>query len=402
MRVRSLVIARVEPWPIDRGSRIRVVSTVRALSTTGAVDLVGLTSDSVSGVHDAPDGEPISQWHAIRMNIERSALVRSGRLVLGAAPRALAVQDLAETRAQLRTWTDQPYDLIWFYRAEALAIANPDMGRPVIVDLDDLDYVKIESNRGAIGGKDGRREGGFLREQAKRFVESREGPRWWKLQRAMAHRARLALLASHVDRDRLGVSGVEVLPNTYPRPVRVPGPQQAAVGQILLFVGHLGYAPNRDAVRYLSRDIVPLVRAGGCTAEFRVVGGGGEQLESECPNVVFSGSLESVGPQLAEADLVVAPLRFGSGTRMKILEAFANHIPVVATSLGAEGLHARDGHHLVLADDPRAFADACRRLLRDRELRETLAAAAYELWLEHYSPEVFTARVRELVDHALG
>ena len=172
------MIARVDPWPMDRGSRIRVVSTVRALATAGAVDLVGLTSDLVSGVHDAPDGEPISQWHAIRMNIEPSSLVRSARLVLGAAPRALAVQNLAATRARLRTWTDQPYDLIWFYRAEALAIAKPAMGRPVVVDLDDLDYVKIQTNRGAIGETDGRRDRGFFREQAKHFVESREGPRW--------------------------------------------------------------------------------------------------------------------------------------------------------------------------------------------------------------------------------
>jgi glycosyltransferase involved in cell wall biosynthesis len=401
MLVRSLLIARAEPWPIDRGSRIRVVSTARALATAGPVDLVGLTSDAVSGVHDAPVGEPINQWHTIHMNTERSYLLRSARLVLGAAPRALAVQDLAATRSQLRTWTEKSYDLIWFYRAEALAIAKPDVGRPIIVDLDDLEHVKIEGNRGATGPTNSRREGGFLREQAKRFVDHREGARWRELQTAMARRARLALLASPVDRDRLGVSEVEVLPNTYPRPVPALGRQQAATGQVLLLVGNLGYPPNRDAARYLSRDIVPLVQAGDCTAEFRAVGGGNEQLKHECPNLVFSGSLDSVALQLAQADLVVAPLRFGSGTRVKILEAFANRIPVVASSLGAEGLYAHDGHHLLLADDPGAFADACRRLLRDRGLRETLATAAFELWTERYSPEVFTARVRELVDRAL-
>ena len=66
--------------------------------------------------------------------------------------------------------------------------------------------------------------------------------------------------------------------------------------------------------------------------------------------------------ELGGADMAVIPIRFGSGTRIKIIEAFAHRVPVVSTTIGAEGLDALDGVHLLLADEPEAFADACHRL----------------------------------------
>ena len=67
-------------------------------------------------------------------------------------------------------------------------------------------------------------------------------------------------------------------------------------------------------------------------------------------------------PELAQADVAVVPIRYGSGTRLKILESFAHRVPVVSTTIGAEGLQVEHGVHLLLADDPEAFAAACERL----------------------------------------
>ncbi len=101
------------------------------------------------------------------------------------------------------------------------------------------------------------------------------------------------------------------------------------------------------------------------------------------PRVTLVGQVPDIGAELDRADLVLVPIRFGSGTRIKIIEAFAHRVPVVSTSLGAEGLGAVDGEHLLLGDDPASLAIACARLLTDEELRRRLVDNAYELFVTH-------------------
>ena len=106
--------------------------------------------------------------------------------------------------------------------------------------------------------------------------------------------------------------------------------------------------------------------------------------------------------ELARADLVVVPVRYGSGTRLKILEAFAQRVPVVSTPLGAEGLGAVDGVHLLLGDTARGLADACARLLRDPALRPGVGPEAHCLFLEHFQSEVIEQEVAELARQVAG
>ena len=87
------------------------------------------------------------------------------------------------------------------------------------------------------------------------------------------------------------------------------------------------------------------------------------------PRVTLTGRVPDIATELAAADVVVAPVRYGSGTRVKILEAFAHRIPVASTTFGAEGLDTADGVHLLLADGAEALAAACARLLEDIDLR---------------------------------
>jgi glycosyltransferase involved in cell wall biosynthesis len=89
-------------------------------------------------------------------------------------------------------------------------------------------------------------------------------------------------------------------------------------------------------------------------------------------------------PELERADLCVVPVRYGSGTRLKILEAFAHRIPVVSTTVGAEGLDVEHGVHLMIADGADEFAVACERVLTDSDLRGQLVDAAEQRYLECY------------------
>jgi len=102
------------------------------------------------------------------------------------------------------------------------------------------------------------------------------------------------------------------------------------------------------------------------------------QKELSADNIVlFTGYVPDVKPLVKTSALCIVPLRQGGGTRLKILEAMALHTPVVATSKGAEGLQVRHREHLLIADTPRAFADAILELLQNPSLRATLTANAY-------------------------
>ena len=105
------------------------------------------------------------------------------------------------------------------------------------------------------------------------------------------------------------------------------------------------------------------------------------------------GPVPDIVTELSRADVVVVPIRFGSGTRVKIIEAFADRIPVVSTTLGAEGLGADDGRHLLLADSAQDVAAACARLLTQTDLRRRLVEAAHELYLDVFESEVVERRI---------
>ncbi len=147
----------------------------------------------------------------------------------------------------------------------------------------------------------------------------------------------------------------------------------------LLFVGNFGHPPNADAVRFLVDDVLPRL---GRPALLRVIG---RDMPSAIhalarPGIVdVVGPVDDVRPHLAAARIVAAPVRFGTGMRGKVLEALAMGRPVVTTSVGAEGLGAVSGEHLLVADDAGRFAADCRRLLDDPALAERIGGAGRTL-----------------------
>jgi glycosyltransferase involved in cell wall biosynthesis len=147
------------------------------------------------------------------------------------------------------------------------------------------------------------------------------------------------------------------------------------------------------------KHVFPRIRAVHPDVQLRIVGRYDDavaQLGSQT-NVTVTGYVPRIEDELARSDVVIVPIRFGSGTRIKLLEAFAHRIPSVSTTLGAEGLDVVDGTHLLLADDDEAFASACVRLLRDLELRRALVNEAERLYLARYQWSQIHETVAELV-----
>jgi glycosyltransferase involved in cell wall biosynthesis len=137
----------------------------------------------------------------------------------------------------------------------------------------------------------------------------------------------------------------------------------------LVFTGSMDWLPNEDAIQFFTREILPLVRERVPGVKLTVVGrkpyASLVELAKRDPSVVVTGRVEDVRPYMERAAGYVVPIRVGGGTRLKIYEAMAMERPVVSTTVGAEGLPLRDGEDLLLADTPRAFADAVVRVLTD-------------------------------------
>jgi polysaccharide biosynthesis protein PslH len=145
----------------------------------------------------------------------------------------------------------------------------------------------------------------------------------------------------------------------------------------IVFTGTFSYYPNVQAVLLFAQRCWPLIRAQAPLATWQIVGGNPPlevQRLAELPGVAVTGTVPDVKPYLDAAEVAVAPLQIGSGTRLKILEALSMQKAVVSTSLGCEGLAVVSGEHLVVADEPEAFAQSVVTLLGNPELRATLGA----------------------------
>ncbi len=158
-------------------------------------------------------------------------------------------------------------------------------------------------------------------------------------------------------------------------------------GRTVLFFGAINYFPNVDGILYLLREVWPRIAESHPGARLEIVGQHPtpEILAFRGPRVEVVGMVDDLRPHLARAAVSVVPLRIGGGTRFKILEAMAMVRPVVSTSLGAEGIEAEPGRHLLLADDPAGFAAAVGRILDDAQLGARLGREGRALVERRYS-----------------
>jgi glycosyltransferase involved in cell wall biosynthesis len=136
----------------------------------------------------------------------------------------------------------------------------------------------------------------------------------------------------------------------------------------------MDYFPNTDAAEFFVEQVLPLIRSRLPNAEFRVVGRAGATVRalSGREGLRVVGSVARIEDELEKADAVVVPLRIGSGSRLKILEAWAHGLPVVSTTVGAAGMPGSHDENLLLGDSAPDLAEACIRVLTDVGLRARL------------------------------
>src|SRR4029077_8009506 len=165
--------------------------------------------------------------------------------------------------------------------------------------------------------------------------------------------------------------------------------------QTILFVGYMTYHANIDAVTSFSRMAWPEIARNHPDLQFTIVGRdpAPEVRALNSDRIRVTGTVDDVRPFYASAVAVVVPLRSGSGTRLKILEAMAAGVPVVSTRLGAEGIDAEDGVHILLADSGPEIAAAISRIVSSTDTRNRLTTAARALVATRYDWSVIGERL---------
>lgn len=176
----------------------------------------------------------------------------------------------------------------------------------------------------------------------------------------------LALTCSEDDRERVPQAAAEVWPNTIPRREIA----RLAQKNQIVFSGNFDYEPNRAAFDWFARNVWPALSKQAPGLRWLLLGRGSDRLPIPA-GAVATGAIEDALPELAASRAAVVPLLSGSGTRIKILEAWSAGVPVVSTSIGAEGLPT---DALRIADDPTSFANAVAELVTSPQEAERLAA----------------------------
>lgn len=169
----------------------------------------------------------------------------------------------------------------------------------------------------------------------------------------------------------------------------------------LVFTGTMDYRPNVDAALWFAEKILPLILKQMPDAHFYIVGHRPHKRLAalhESPHITITGAVPDVVPYLKNAALYIAPLRMGSGTRFKLMEAMAAGAVVVSTTLGAQGLGVTSGKEMLLADSPADFASQVLHLLNDANYRKQIATAGKDFVQDHFDWTVIIPHLLSVYD----
>ncbi len=404
--MRALIVAESMPWPSSGGGLVRLARVVESIASATEADLFVYRTARPTG-SDVPATVPVRRVCEVdHPNTAHQLQWRLRWAVRRGVP--LEVAQVAADRApgiELARWARPPYDVVWFSTAAAFAWSGrPDWG-PTIVDLMDLEDVKARLRAELmLASSESLPWGARWRVKLAAWQTRRNADDWRQFQQSVAAQVDRTVLTSTDDAARSGLDNVAVVPNTFPRPDEPVGRPSDSTDPVVLFQGSLTYPPNVDGSQWLARDIAPRIQSLVPSVAIRLVGDPATSVRGlEQPGLVtVVGRVDSMVDELKRATVAVVPIRYGSGTRVKILESFANRIPVVSTSIGAEGLEVEAGVHLLIADDPEEFADAVARLLVDGDERVRLADAAERLYADRYDGGAAHDRILRLLEEVAG
>ncbi len=400
--MKILVLAPYPPYPPRGGGALRIYHLARGLAAHQSVTLLSFAPDTRAVKLMAP----IRDWCRLATvpgPPSRSSAQRALTTLLSPQPdMALRNRSAAFSEALSRQLAAEPFDIILASSIEMAGYALQAQGVGPRLVLDQFNAEYLLQQRAALNDL---RQGLLLRPRslAKGLYSLLQ---WYKLARyeryLLAH-FDLVTVVSEEDRAHLArllpknVARLAVVPNGVDTEQVVPGAVRGDMGgSTMVFTGTLDYRPNIDALRWFTTEVLPLIRTREPAARLLIVGRApGPEVRSLVGEAVeLVGEVADVAPYIDGAALYVVPMRIGGGSRLKLLEALAMAAPVVSTPMGAEGLPGlRDRVHLLLAEQPQAFAAAALRLMAEPKLGRQLGAMGRAHVVDHYDWRTITPRL---------
>jgi glycosyltransferase involved in cell wall biosynthesis len=389
-RGRVLCVLPATPLPVNTGGRIRTWTLVRALdrafALTVAVPIRGRAE--LAELRAGIDGrvEPLTPGGVMTNALaDLRSLLQGTPLRYGRYSTRLRSRELEALTSSTR------FDIVHFdhlHMAQLFSAAGRGASR--VLDAHNVESLLLRRYADTRGAALGR----LVKWQAQRVEQ---------LEARIAREVDLVLACSIDDAaafGRLGASRVEIIPNPVPPE---PCPAPVIERSDIVLVGSFDWPPNADAAHELAGRIWPACRNQLPATRLVFVGRAPPRwlLARQGPALVVTGEVPEVRPYLARAWATAIPLRAGSGTRIKILEAWSAGVPVVATRLAAEGLPYRDGENILLAEGPEQFAKALVMMRTNQVLSQRLrqggrAAAA------QFSEGIVSGRLVQLYESVIS
>lgn len=378
--MRILFLSTWFPYPPDNGAKIRVYHLLRALNSKHDVTLVSFAFGTARPEETNQMSELCIEYEIVRNDPHRRGMFSSVLRYLSPVP--IVTRPVPEmTRAVQRMLLRKAFD--------AVIASTVGMARYALMRHAPLTKILEDHNSSS------RQMFDRYHDQTSRIQQWRT---WVSWQKARYNESRLlpqfdlCTMVSEQDKESasqvLPESGtrIEVVPNGVDCQYNRPGLART-VPATLIFNGALTYSANYDAMQYFLADIYPLIKREVPDISLTITGAAQDVKLSGLPldaSVRLSGYVDDIRTTVAKSDICVVPLRHGGGTRLKILEAMALGVPVVATSKGAEGLAAVDHEHILLADSPADFAARVTELTADPAMRLRLITNARRLVESRY------------------
>lgn len=377
--MKVLFVSPEPPYPMHGGGAIRVASLMHYFAARGEVDLILFSEGGRAAL--LPDDLVVSSRVIPLARHRKDPIFRyfrnARRAFEGVPP---LVDRVAGQEFVLRSLIGEDrWDIAvveHFWCAPYVDLLARHCGK-VVLDLHNVESVFHQ--------RCARYSTGLVRAGHERFAQAAR-----EMEAELLPKLDLILATSESDADIVRDIAPEARIAVYPNACRYVPPPTArkSGGTVAVFSGNFEYHPNIDAVDFLLGEIWPAALTLVPELRLRLVGRGeGAIRHHSGTGIEITGPVEDSIRELAGADIAIAPLRIGSGTRLKIIEAWAAARPVVATPLAAEGLEATDGEHLLLATTPDDFARAIAALLADPARAARLGAAGRERFEQRYSWE---------------
>lgn len=383
-----LFLSHWYPYPPDNGSKLRVYNLLRGLSTQHRVTLISFTDNGQRS--SAPELEQLCEKvFAIPTKSYNPASMSAIKGFFSSKPRVLVDKYVPEMSRQIHMeLAHNNYDLViasQWYMADYVSEIR---GIPVI--FEEVEVGVFIQKRQASASP--------LRSFRHRMTEYKLRGYLQNLLPNFVY----CTVVSDIERDHLsdlvpGYHRIEVIANgvsldDYELDGLIPRPNT------LIYTGSFRYRANYEAMLWFVNDVLPIIKREVPDIQLTITGDHADLPFPASENVILTGYVDEIRPLIASSWISIAPLLVGGGTRLKVLEAMALRSPVVATSKGVEGVSVQDGEHLLIANRSEDFAQSVLLLLRDAELRQSLASSAYQLIQQHYDWKVIMPEFLKLID----